>query len=171
MSRTVTFDTNVFPAKDLIRRARAVGYKLATVSVTHREAANTSFVAQITELDSVAESFTWGETAWGQGRWSGKNDAVHLEKALQIISNGSFPPVGKRKNLSKGETNTLRDALIFTAHVRKQRAIFVTEDRKAFVKYNRRDTLEREFGTKILTIAEFQNEVEKDERNLLLPPQ
>ena len=54
MSRTVTFDTNVFPAKDLIRRARAVGYKLAAVSVTDREAANTSFVAQITEPDSVS---------------------------------------------------------------------------------------------------------------------
>jgi hypothetical protein len=45
--------------------------------------------------------------------------------------------------------------MIFEAHVRNRRDFFVTDDRRAFVNHGRRESLEAEFSTRILTPDEF----------------
>jgi hypothetical protein len=77
----------------------------------------------------------WGEPPWGEFLWAGANEEKmsDLEAILKIISNGSFPKSGKRELLTDGQRNQLRDAIIFEAHVREKREIFVTTDRKAFL--------------------------------------
>jgi hypothetical protein len=76
-----------------------------------------------------------------------------LESILAIISKGSFPK--NREMLSAGERRQLCDAMIFEAHVRNCRDIFVTCDERAFVRDGRRQVLEEQFKTRILTRAEF----------------
>lgn len=46
--------------------------------------------------------------------------------------------------------------MILCAHVRSGRDVLVSNDRKAFIKDGRRDSIESEFGTKVMTVAEFE---------------
>jgi hypothetical protein len=48
------------------------------------------------------------------------------------------------------------DAMIFGSHVRDRRELFVTVDSTAFVESGRRAKLEAMFGTRIMTVAEFE---------------
>jgi hypothetical protein len=82
-----------------------------------------------------------------------------FERILQIISSGGFPPAGARDELSDGNRNHLRDAMILEAHIREGRDVFVTENTKDFIKGDRRDVLERLCQTKIVTVAEFCAEI------------
>jgi hypothetical protein len=74
---------------------------------------------------------------------------------LAIISDGSYPPSGKRDNLTRGQHHQLRDAMILEAHVREGRDIFVTTDTTGFIKHGRREKLEALCSTQIMTVEEF----------------
>jgi hypothetical protein len=45
--------------------------------------------------------------------------------------------------------------MIFQAHVREQRDIFVTKDTHAFIRDGRREKLEQQFNTRVMTPEEF----------------
>jgi hypothetical protein len=79
-----------------------------------------------------------------------------LERALAIISNGSFPPPGNRNALSDGQRRQLRDAMIFEAHVRHRRHALVTRDARGFINEGRRDRLELLGLTRIVTPTELE---------------
>jgi hypothetical protein len=106
----------------------------------------------------VPETAVWGESVWDGAVWGGPSEGNCLEKALVIIGDGSFPPPNRRDTLTDGERRQLRDAMIFCAHVRAQRQIFVTDDSRGFVRGGRRQQLERNFGTRIMTCNEFISE-------------
>lgn len=46
--------------------------------------------------------------------------------------------------------------MVLAAHLREGRDIFVTDDAKGFIKNGRREALEREFSTRVMTQAEFR---------------
>jgi hypothetical protein len=79
-----------------------------------------------------------------------------LNAPLTILSNGAFPLPGKRENLSSGQRRQLRDAMILSAHVRSNRDILVSNDRRAFVSEGRRERIEAEYGIRVMTVAEFE---------------
>ena len=78
-----------------------------------------------------------------------------------MIGSHSFPPPGQREQLTEGERRQLRDAMIFEAHVREGREVFISRDRKAFIGKNEahRRQLEALYRTRILTPVEFCAEV------------
>lgn len=156
MSDTVTFDTNVFPAEGLVARARHLGMSVAAVTVSHREAEGSSFEEELRDLESVLETGIWGESRWGQAVWGSSADSDRLERALAILSNRSFPPAGRRDHLSEGQARQLRDAMILCAHLRSNREILVSNDRRSFIADGRRESIEAEFGTRVMTVDEFE---------------
>lgn len=74
---------------------------------------------------------------------------------MGIISDKGSPKQGQRDALTSGQRRQLRDAMIFCAHVRERREIFVTNDANAFIDEGRREKLERQFNTRIMKAAEF----------------
>ena len=78
-----------------------------------------------------------------------------FEDTLNAISNGSFPPQGKREKLSPGQKRQLRDAMVFVTHVRERHDIFVTDDASGFINDGRRKYLEGRSNTKILRSEEL----------------
>lgn len=149
--KRVTLDTNVDP-HELIRMVPHGEFDFAAVSVTDREVEGTRYGKAFRSLKRVTESGVWGESKWGRVRWSKPGC---LERALHIISHGSFPKVGQRDHLTDRQRRQLRDAMIFCAHVRESREIFVSDDLKAFVNQGRREMLQTEFNTTIMTRGEF----------------
>lgn len=145
----VTLDTNILPIDDLLSPARAQGFEIARVTVTDREVEGTQ--VYLAGLDTVAETAVWGESRWDEAVWA--SDNASLEEILKIISNGSFPRF--RNDLTDGQRRQLRDAMIFEAHVREARDIFVSNDDRAFVRDGRREQLEAKFNTKIIGRDEF----------------
>ena len=167
----VTLDTNQLDDEQIERvRARLpADHELAIVTVSNRER------GVEVELRTVTETGVWGESVWGGALWGAQRVAEPFvlgesplgvgalvdgagadlfEGILAVISNGSFPAPGHRDSLTDGQRRQLRDAMIFLAHVRDGRDLFVTDDRRGFVKNGRREALERLGATKIVTSDE-----------------
>ena len=85
----------------------------------------------------------------------GDHDVDVFEASLVVIGNGSFPRGGEREELTDGQRRQLRDAMIFTAHVRERRHLLVSNDQKAYVDHGKRQRLESLGATKIRTAAEL----------------
>lgn len=152
---TVTLDTNVSPPETVTALVPAPGFDFVVVSVTDRETAGTSFQVRFNHVGRVAETAVYGESTWGNAVWGGEDDSGCLEAALGIISDKGSPKQGQRDALTSGQRRQLRDAMIFCAHVRERREIFVTNDANAFIDEGRREKLERQFNTRIMKAAEF----------------
>ena len=150
---TVTLDTNVLPVNDILESERSRNFDFAAVSVTERETEGSTLQVQLVRLTQVPETFFLGESDLGKADVGCDDSASILESILAIISNGSFPK--NKEILSAGERRQLRDAMIFEAHVRHCRDIFVTCDERAFVCDGRRQVLEERFKTRILTRTQF----------------
>ena len=169
----VTLDTNQLDQVQVDRLGELLPspHELAIVSVSARERDETA------ELRTITETAVWGESRWGEAVWGGDPvgepfvigesplgvgvvvDDAHadiLESALSVISNGSFPPPGNRDDLSDGQRRQLRDAMIFEAHARAGRHVFVTNDRKGFINDGRRETLQALGRTRIVTPLEVE---------------
>jgi hypothetical protein len=153
--KRVTLDTNVLPADDLLRKAPAEEFDFAVISITKGEAAGTSIAVSLEPLTSVPHLIAYGDRAYGAHAYGGVPDSECCEKVLEIIANGSFPPQNRRENLSPGQCRQFRDALILCTHIRDRRDIFVTNDSRGFIRDGRRELLQHEFETKILTRDEF----------------
>jgi hypothetical protein len=150
--KKVTLDTGIFPIDDLMKSGRPRHYEFARISVTDGELEGTSFQVHLIDVEKVPETAVWGESKWGEAVWASEESA--LEEILRVISSGSFPK--GRENLSDGQRNQFRDAMILEAHIRETRDIFVSNDSRAFINFGRRDLLEKRFGIKILARAEFE---------------
>lgn len=155
----ITLDTNVLDdeTEGLTEAAQGNGFEFARVTVTDREVEDTPYQVHLIGLGEVAETTVWGESRWGEAVWAAGESS--LERILQIISNGSFPR--RRDSLGDGERRQLRDAMIFEAHIREARNIFVTKDHKAFIRDGRREKLEATFKTQIMVPEEFKALLQK----------
>jgi hypothetical protein len=146
--KTVTLDTSVFPRKhqrqeydELIAQGRRRGFSFGVVFLTKREAYDSSFQEYMAGLDTIFTSGLVGPDAIvGEFVFASDDFAARFEEILSRITNGSFPK--DRSSLTKTERGQLRDALIFEAHVREKRDIFISKDRKAFINHGRRDCLQ-----------------------------
>lgn len=187
MTLLVTLDTNVLDAAEVAKLQLGVEVpcELAAVSVSMRERGDVDDL----DIPSVPETLIWGESRWGEAVWggpipellvlgesplgsgvaSGDQEADVFEAALRIISNGSFPPRGRRENLSPGARRQLRDAMVFEAHVRQRRHVLVTGDTRGFINGGRRDALERLGRTRVLTPLEFRELAAAGRLSELLP--
>lgn len=154
----VTVDTNALPIDDLLAAVRPAELEFSIVSVTDREVGGLAQRAAPTSVKRTVETAVWGESQWGNATWGDPASSDCLEGVLAIISAGSFPPAGQRSSLTDGQRRQLRDAMIFCAHVQAGRHIFVTNDMRGFVRAGRREQLEREFKTRIMTRDEFRQE-------------
>ena len=148
----ITFDTNIAERVDLVQAAQSAGFQVFITSVTPRELLPSNIKAVVTDL--VPEIIVLDESSFGAVLASARDGEV-FEESLKIISNGSFPPKGKRDNLSDGERRQQRDAMIFTAHVSKSYDIFVSDDERAFVRDGRRERLEKLGECQVMTSKEF----------------
>lgn len=155
MAITVTLDTNISPPESVTGSVPDGTFDFAVVSVTERETAGTRYQVKLGGLRRVVETAVYGESRWGDAVWGSENDTDCLETVLQVISHGAFPRPGDRDSLTHGQLRQLRDAMIFCAHVRTGRQVFVTNDRNGFIDEGRRSELERKFGTSIMTATEF----------------
>ena len=155
---SVTLDTNILPADALVAAVPSGDFEFAVVSVTDRELGASTDLAASSSVTRVPETGVWGESVWGGSLWGGPNESDCLEKALVIIGDGSFPQSNRRETLTDGQRRQLRDAMIFCAHIRAKRQIFVTDDTRGFVSGGRRQQLERDFSTRIMTRDEFISE-------------
>ena len=183
----VTLDTNICPADEIIKTANELNMDFAIVTVTEREIGGSDIKINIEPIKKIKETGVYGESKYGtsvygpttipesfildesmldEGVLFDDKDADVFETALQIISSNSFPPDGKRDNLTKKQTRQLRDAMIICAHAREGRNIFVTDDKKGFINHGRRQKLERTFNTKIMTRQEFIEYCRKRHKNV-----
>lgn len=151
--KRITLDTNILPAEDILASAEKFDWDVAIVSVTEREIEGSDLQVHLQRIQTVAEAGVYGEARYGRSRYQSTKSDDALDDILKIISNGSFPR--SRTGLSDGHRRQLRDALIFEAHVRDHRDVFVTNDERAFVRDGRREKLEKRFGTRIMTSAEI----------------
>ena len=158
----VTIDTSVLPAEEVLAVCRGCGFDYAVVSVTEREVEGSSFETQLRAVERLTETAVCGESRWGGAVWGSSESSDRLESILRIISNGSFPPKGDRANLSPGQRRQLRDAMILEAHVRSGCDLFITNDETGFVNDGRREILETQYGTRIMTAKEFCSEYGRD---------
>jgi hypothetical protein len=152
---SVTLDTNILPADALVAAVPRADFEFAVVSVTDRELGASTDLAAPSSVSRVPKTGVWGESVWGGAVWGGSSEGECLEKALVIIGDGSFPPSNRRGTLTDGQRRQLRDAMIFCAHVRAERQIFLTDDTRGFIRGDRRRQLEQSFGTRIMTRDEF----------------
>jgi hypothetical protein len=149
----VTIDTNILPADDLVAAVPPGTFEFSVVSVTDREVGG-----GLSAVDQVVETGVWGESLWAKAVWADSADSDCFERVLAIVSARSFPRPGLRGSLTDGQRRQLRDAMIFCAHVRAGRHIFVTNDERGFVRDGRRQQLEQTFATRIMTRGEFERE-------------
>jgi len=152
---SVTLDTNTVDDGRVAAAARLAGFELAHTTVTERELESSRVQTAFENSRAVVEPFVMGESAWGVAALGSRPVADAFERLLQVISNGSFPGRDRRSKLSAGERRQLRDAMILLAHIRDGRDIFVTNDKKGFIEGGRREQLEKEFATRIMTGDEF----------------
>lgn len=153
----VTLDTNVLTPNSAAVRSRAaeLGFDVAVISVTGREAGSGSSGQLALQTPQIAEAAVFDESRFGNASFAGDDEGERLEFVLRVIADNGFPPPHRRSALSPGHRRQLRDAMIFSAHVRERRNLFVTADSTAFVNNGRREVLEQRFGTRILTPEEF----------------
>ena len=154
---TVTVHTSIF-SDDLRAVLELKGFSFAAVTVTERELTGHRLAVQLRQISSVPEVAVWGESTWGTGLRGGPPEGACFEDLLRLIGNGSFPPSGKRDNLTTGQRHQLRDAVILCAHVHAGLDIFLTNDLKAFVQHGRPEKLEAAYKTRIMTQDEFVTE-------------
>jgi hypothetical protein len=159
MMQTVTFDSTAKPNDPLVLKAVDGGWDVAFASVSVREADGTNF-----DVSLVPELGVWDESSWDDSRWADESSSDRLESILAVVSNSSFPK--NRRQLTKGQSHQLRDAMILEAHVAAQREVFVTNDFRAFIKQGRREKLEALLQTRILTSSEFDAELTRHHRTL-----
>lgn len=152
--RTVTIDTNLVAARELIQEARAAGLNVAIVSTSGRELEASDI--RTSDVDVILELAVFNESRFGQAVLASDADAENFEAALRIISGGSFPRRGHRDKLSRGERHQLRDAQIIATHASTGRDVFITDDRRGFFCHGRQQELEQRLGIRILTSAEFR---------------
>ncbi|NLP06058.1 hypothetical protein GX411_08935 [Candidatus Fermentibacteria bacterium] len=151
-----TVDTCSLPVTDYLSLAREKGFVLALVRTSDREACGSGDLPDGCDVMRIPEPGVWGDGKWdGFGYWCGPEDEEGLEEVLGIIGKGSFPPRGSRGKLSPGQRRQMRDAMIFTSHVRHGHDVFVTEDLKGFISNGRRELLQDRFSTRIMTTVEF----------------
>ena len=176
--KKVTLDTNVLPPDEILQTAQDLDYEFAVVTVTEREIEGTDIQVSLEKLGkAIFETAVWDESLWGKAVWGpaiaedfvlgesylgkgilGNNEKADLfEMCLDIISNGSFPKRGERKNLTPNQRKQLRDAMILATHLREKRDIFVTNDARAFLNHGRGKKIENMFGTKIMTKEDFMS--------------
>jgi len=155
LTMKVTFDTNILPADDLLAACSNHSFDFAVVSVTERELDGTDLLVELKPLGKVIETGVYGESKYRKARYGSKQTHFTREEILSIISGGSFPP--DRQCLSKGHRRQLRDSMIFHAHVREQRDIFVTNDCRGFIRDGRREKLQEGYNTQIMTRNEFED--------------
>lgn len=160
----VTIDTNILGKKLAHQLEMAIFSKpidLAYTSVTGREVKDTDIEVKGNE---ILETGVWDESLWDHTVWAGDSPAdssslyiTKLDQLLLILSNGGFPKSGNRENLTKGQKNMLRDAMILEVHWREKRDVLVSNDLKAYIgkDESRRVSLEKLCTTKILTFEEF----------------
>ena len=149
----VTLDTNILPVGDLSAECGGAQWEFAVVSVTARELDGTDLLVELKPLSKVSETAIYGESKYGKAKYGSKETQANREEILAIISGESFPQ--DRQNLSKGHRRQLRDAMIFHAHVREGRDIFVTNDDRGFIRCSRREKLQERFNTRVMTRNEF----------------
>lgn len=144
---------------------------VTSVSFRERKSAN-----GILDCEFILESGVWGESTWGNFLWARpiREDLIlgesplgsaqlasrasgdMFEAVLAIIANGSFPAPGNRENLSTGHRHILRDAMIYSAHIREQRVLFITKDTRGFVNHGRRKRLQELGRTVIRSLEELE---------------
>ena len=110
------------------------------------------------DVEDFLDADGWRQVEKGE-RGGSRSRHVFYEKTLAAISNGSFPEGEARSQLTDPQRRQMRDAMIFCAHVREKRDIFVTDDVKAFGGENtaHRQRIEALApGTRIMTLAEFE---------------
>lgn len=161
---TATLDTNVFPAEALVTCASRVGIAAAVITVSRREVEGSTLVEEVSALESIAETGVFGESRFGEAVFGSGSDAQCLERALELLSNRAFPLRGNRDTLTDGQRRQLRDAMILCAHVRSGRDVLVSNDRRAFVDNGRRQAIATIFGTRVMTVAEFEQYLSELER-------
>lgn len=152
--RSVTLDTNLLPADDILAAVTPGEFSFAVVTVTERELGEW-FGRNKPPVGRLVETMVWDQSSWDNAVWGGPQDAACLEDVLSIISDGSFPPAGARGALTSGQRRQLLDAMIFCAHIREKRDIFVTNDERGFIRKQRREMLERTYATRVMTRVEF----------------
>jgi len=54
--------------------------------------------------------------------------------------------------------------MILCAHLRSNREILVSNDRRAFIDHGYREAIESEFGTSVMTVEEFEAYLSQRER-------
>ena len=146
---TITIDTNLVDARELVQLARDAGIHVAIVSTSSRELTPSDI--RVDEFDIVLEILVLNESFLNRAVLASQADVDNFEAILHISSNGSFPCRGDRGSLSAGERRQLRDAQILTSHVAAGRDVFVTDDRRGFISHGRLELLESRLATRILT--------------------
>ena len=152
----VTFDTNVADKLEMVRTAQARGFEIFLTSVTNRELLPSDIVAVTQQV--ILETVVLDESSLGSAVLGSDDDKRVLEGALAILSNGSFPKPGARGQLTDGQRRQLRDAMIFTAHVKASHEILVTDDERGFIRHGRRERLQELSPGQIMTSFEFLRE-------------
>jgi hypothetical protein len=150
----ITLDTNAVDKPDLIQKATQMGLDLVVVTVTEMELQN-SGIGIDGSIGRTPEIFVLDESRLDVGALASDEDCERFEDVLSAISNGSFPSIGQRENVSGGQRRQLRDAMVFASHVRDTRDIFVTDDARGFINDGRRAHLQRKYQTTIMTAKEF----------------
>jgi hypothetical protein len=133
----------------------AADFDFAIISVTDRELSGSLVQVAVAPVGRIPETLVLGESPLGQAALGRSGDADCFERTLAIISNNAFPRPGERDTLTPGQRRQLRDAMIFCAHVRARRDIFVTNDARGLIDGGRRAALQEQFSTQIMTADEF----------------
>ena len=171
----VTVDTNLMNVEGwsgLGTATEGLPIALSVTTVNMREQGNSQPPEAI---GVIKEGAVYGESQWGLAVYGGAvipkamvigESQVGLsvvggtgmfETILKVITNGSFPPLGQREDLTHRQLTQLRDAMIFDAHVRTRGEIFVTNDASAFIgKGDRQRRILQQLGqTRIMNMKEF----------------
>lgn len=173
----ITLDTNQIGDRELPKiKGALIKLKadVATISVTDREIRGSSIKSfgnvlletgvwdeshwdNMVWANSITEDFILGESELGKAQLGSNSSKDTFEEVLKIITGGTFPKAGNREQLSPGQRNQLRDAMILEAHIREKRDILISDDKKAFIGHDgsHRQILESKFGIKIMTSDEF----------------
>ena len=179
----ITLDTSAVNAEGLARVEAACAGRDVEVkhtTVTDRAQEGTGFAAT---GDTIPETGVWDESRWGEFVWGAEtipetlvlgesrlgeaaigSDAApgRLEATLTIINGDRhFPPPGEREELTDKQRNRLRAAMIFEAHCRERRDVFVTNDERDFIRGGRRDRLQTLCSRQIFTVERFCEWIEE----------